>query len=57
MLTTIPGSIALRNKERRVICTTCGLKKCVGRCHWERVENPRPKRAVARRARERCPTE
>jgi hypothetical protein len=26
---------------RKVTCTTCKLKKCVGNCRWEAVDCPR----------------
>lgn len=37
-------------KKRKVTCVVCGLKKCVGRCHFERVERPRAKRRDKRAA-------
>lgn len=32
--------------RKAVTCTACGLKKCVGRCHFERTGEPRPPKAV-----------
>jgi len=30
-----------KSKERKITCTTCQLKGCVGRCHFEAVKRPR----------------
>jgi hypothetical protein len=28
-------------KKGKMTCTTCKLKKCIGRCHFERVTTPK----------------
>jgi hypothetical protein len=32
--------------KTKVICITCGLKKCTGRCCWKIVAPPQPPRAA-----------
>ena len=45
-LKIIPGPVAKRESKRKSItCTTCALRKCVGRCHFESVDTPRNKAA------------
>jgi hypothetical protein len=31
-------------KKKKIICRTCGLKKCIGQCRWETAPQagPRP---------------
>jgi len=35
-----------KSKKRKITCTTCQLKGCVGRCHFEAVKRPRPNKAA-----------
>jgi hypothetical protein len=47
MFTIITSRVAAHGGEKgKLTCMTCALKKCVGRCHFERVESPRPKRVA-----------
>ena len=32
-------------KKAKVTCITCGLKKCIGRCRWERPRSGPPEAA------------
>jgi len=46
MFTILTSRVAAHAKGS-MTCTTCALKKCVGRCHFERRENPpRPAKAA-----------
>jgi hypothetical protein len=45
-LKNIEGPAAKRESKRKSItCTTCALRKCVGRCHFEAIDTPRTKAA------------
>lgn len=35
-----------KRKKPKVTCTTCKLKKCVGRCQWEVVNRPESPKAA-----------
>jgi hypothetical protein len=37
-------------KERRITCVTCRLQGCVGRCRFETVECPQPKKPAQERS-------
>jgi hypothetical protein len=37
---------ARKGKKAKVTCTTCKLKGCVGRCHFEAVKGPRAPKAA-----------
>ena len=37
---------AHKGQKGNVTCTTCKLKGCVGRCHFEAVKGPRPPKAA-----------
>jgi len=34
------------SKRGKITCVTCKLKKCVGRCHFERVSVPHTPKAA-----------
>ena len=36
-----------KRKSQKLTCTTCDLKHCVGRCHWEFADRPKPKKGKA----------
>ncbi len=47
MLTVLqPHGKSSGSKKGKVTCTTCGLKKCLGRCHFERTDHPRGPKAA-----------
>jgi hypothetical protein len=47
MFTIVTGPIASHDSRKgKLTCATCKLKKCVGRCRFERVEAPRPGRVA-----------
>ena len=47
MLHVIPSHTAdHKRKKGKITCTTCQLKGCVGRCHFEAVKNPQPHKAA-----------
>lgn len=37
---------AHQGKKGKITCTTCKLKGCVGRCHFQAVTQPRALKAV-----------
>src|SRR6266542_382269 len=42
----IARDAAAHAAKRKLTCTICNLKKCVGRCHFERVRSPRPSKSA-----------
>jgi hypothetical protein len=42
----IPNHTASHKQHQKVTCTTCSLKKCVGRCHFESVSRPPSRKAA-----------
>jgi len=43
---TSSRSAGYEHKKTKVTCTTCKLKKCVGKCHFETVNCPQPPKAA-----------
>jgi hypothetical protein len=37
---------AQESKRGKITCVTCKLKKCVGRCHFERIDVARTPKAA-----------
>jgi hypothetical protein len=47
MFTVITNHVAAHGSNKgKVTCLTCKLKKCVGRCHFERLDGARAARAA-----------
>ena len=48
MFTVITKRVAAHgsNNKGKVTCLTCKLKRCVGRCHFERLDGARPATAA-----------
>jgi hypothetical protein len=38
--------IAANHRKGQVICVTCKLKRCIGKCKWEVVASPKSPKAV-----------
>jgi hypothetical protein len=38
--------LAANHRKGKVVCITCKLKGCVGRCRWEVVASPQPPKAA-----------
>jgi hypothetical protein len=41
MYVIMENRVAAHGSKGKVTCVTCKLKKCVGRCHFERVKAPK----------------